>query len=110
MPRETDAAILDSARVNRSRLNLALERGSTPGRSRPIGPRALASLVVAALVCAGCVGWSYISTHLDSLRLNGSSSVPGPIPVEPSQAPPTVLEEPDPDETPMAEDSFEGQP
>ena len=36
MPRETDAAILDSARVNRSRLNLALERGSTPGRSRPI--------------------------------------------------------------------------
>ncbi len=68
MPREDEAAILDSARVHHSRLTQALERGSGAGRSRPVPVRMVASLVIAALACAGCVGYSFISTHLDSIR------------------------------------------
>ena len=45
MARDTDAAILDTARVRRSRLMSALERGSASGRTRAIGPRLLGSLV-----------------------------------------------------------------
>ena len=51
MARDTDAAILDTARVRRSRLMSALERGSASGRTRAIGPRLLGSLVVAAICC-----------------------------------------------------------
>ena len=68
MPRDTDSAILDAARVRRTRLISALERGSAPGRPRRTAPLVLASLVIAALICAGCVGYSYISTHMSSLR------------------------------------------
>lgn len=84
MPREDEAAILDSARVHHSRLTHALERGSGAGRSRPVSVRMVASLVIAALACAGCVGYSFISTHLDSIRQT-RTSVPG-IPVQPAQS------------------------
>ena len=45
MARGADATILDTARVRRSRLMSALERGSASGRTRAIGPRLLGSLV-----------------------------------------------------------------
>ncbi|WP_276780934.1 hypothetical protein [Actinomyces gerencseriae] len=76
MARDTDAAILDTARVRRSRLMSALERGSASGRTRAIGPRLLGSLVVAAICCTACVGYSFVSTHLDSLR-RGMGTAPG---------------------------------
>lgn len=68
MPRDTDSAVLDATRVHRERLLSALERGSMPGRSRKVFPKALASLVVAALMCAACVGYSFVSTHLPATR------------------------------------------
>ena len=74
MPREDEAAILDSARVHHSRLTQALERGSSAGRSRPVPSRMVASLVIAALACAGCVGYSFVSTHLDSIRQTRTST------------------------------------
>ena len=84
MPREDEAAILDSARVHHSRLTQALERGSGTGRSRPVPVRMVASLVIAALACAGCVGYSFVSTHLDSIRQT-RTSVPN-APVQPAQS------------------------
>jgi len=84
MPREDEAAILDSARVHHSRLTQALERGSGTGRSRPVPVCMVASLVIAALACAGCVGYSFVSTHLDSIRQT-RTSVPN-APVQPAQS------------------------
>ncbi|MBE6482777.1 MAG: hypothetical protein E7Z94_10500 [Actinomyces ruminicola] len=75
MPRENEQAVLDSARVHHARLRDALERGRVPGRSRAQAPRLIASLVVAALACSGCVGYAYISTHLDSTRNPSGRSV-----------------------------------
>lgn len=75
MPRENEQAVLDSARVHHARLRDALERGRTPGRSRAQAPRLIASLVVAALACSGCVGYAYISTHLDAIRNTSGGSV-----------------------------------
>ncbi|WP_136194064.1 MULTISPECIES: hypothetical protein [Actinomyces] len=77
MPRENEQAVLDSARVHHARLRDALERGRTPGRSRALGPRLIASLVVAALACSGCVGYAYVSTHLDSIRTTPSTYTDG---------------------------------
>ncbi|MBW3068220.1 MULTISPECIES: hypothetical protein [unclassified Actinomyces] len=94
MPRENEQAVLDSARVHHARLRDALERGRTPGRSRAQAPRLIASLVVAALACSGCVGYAYVSTHLDSIRSTpgGSTSTPtdsatvAPAPPQPTDA------------------------
>ena len=84
MARDTDDAILDSARVRRRRLISALERGSAAGRPRSVLPRLIAALVVAALACAGCVGYSFISTHLDSLTTNRATATPS----DPATSPP----------------------
>ncbi|MDO4901814.1 hypothetical protein [Actinomyces sp.] len=77
MARENEQAVLDSARVHHARLRDALERGRNPGRSRALAPRLIASLVVAALACSGCVGYAYISTHFDS-----SGSTSGEVPTD----------------------------
>lgn len=77
MSRENESAILDSARVHLVRLIDALERGTGPGRTRRTLPRMLASLVLAGLICAACVGYSYVANNLDSLRNpNRSATVP----------------------------------
>ncbi|WP_194949752.1 hypothetical protein [Actinomyces trachealis] len=68
MPRDTDSAVLDATRVHRERLLSALERGSMPGRNRKVFPKVLASLVTAALMCAACVGYSFVSTHLPAAK------------------------------------------
>ncbi|QPL05349.1 MULTISPECIES: hypothetical protein [Actinomyces] len=88
MARDTDAAVLDSARVRHRRLASALERGSAPGRPRPVLPRLIASLIVAALACAGCVGYSFITTHLDSLATTGTTGTTS----APSDSPAPELE------------------
>lgn len=88
MARDTDDAILDSARVRRRRLTSALERGSTHGQPRSVLPRLLASLVVAALASAGCVGYSFVTTHLSSLARGGAASNPSDSPTPPAQEQP----------------------
>ncbi|WP_127841336.1 hypothetical protein [Actinomyces wuliandei] len=89
MPRENESAVLDSARVHLTRLTDALERGTGPGRSRRTLPRLIASLVVASLSCAGCVGYSYVSNNLDSLRRTTTTTTDGTSPEAPSPAPDT---------------------
>ncbi|WP_146752379.1 MULTISPECIES: hypothetical protein [unclassified Actinomyces] len=95
MPRENEQAVLDSARVHHARLRDALERGRRPGRSRAQAPRLIASLVVAALACSGCVGYSYISTHLDSIRnTSGGSTSTDSATVAPSPEPTDAAAQP----------------
>ncbi|ARD42543.1 hypothetical protein [Actinomyces gaoshouyii] len=68
MPRDNDSAILESAKVHHARLRIALLRGRSSTAVRRTAPPMIGSLVVAALISAGCVGYGYLSTHLDTIR------------------------------------------
>ncbi|WP_366180810.1 hypothetical protein ABXS69_01230 [Actinomyces timonensis] len=68
MPRDNDSAILESAKVHHARLRIALLRGRSSMKVRRTVSAMIGSLVVAALIGAGCVGYGYLSTHLDSIR------------------------------------------
>jgi uncharacterized protein HemX len=64
--RDYDAQLLESVAVRRQRLNDALLHGSlrTRRRTNDNTRRALAGAVVAAVLCAGCVGWSFLQDQL----------------------------------------------
>lgn len=96
MPRDNDSAILESAKVHHTRLRIALLRGRSSTTVRRTVPAMIGSLVVAALISAGCVGYGYLSTHLDSIRNPSgtrgtptSEATPYATP-EPVQAPVTL--------------------
>lgn len=66
MPRELDEQLLESVSVRRRRLVDALLWGAArQQRAMPdnVG-RLLAGVVLAALLCAGCVGWSFLRDAL----------------------------------------------
>ena len=66
MSRDLDAQLLESVAVRRRRLRDALLRGRLRTRrsvSDNLG-RLLVGAGVAAVLCAGCVGWSFLSTAL----------------------------------------------
>ncbi len=66
MARDFDAQLLESVAVRRRRLRDALLWGSL--RTRRSAPevlgRLLAGAAVAAVLCAGCVGWSFLQDQL----------------------------------------------
>ena len=66
MARDFDAQLLESVAVRRRRLRDALLWGSL--RTRRSAPEILTRLiigaVVAAVLCAGCVGWSFLQEQL----------------------------------------------
>jgi redox-regulated HSP33 family molecular chaperone len=64
--RDFDAQLLESVAVRRRRLRDAVLWGSLrTRRSAPeIVTRLLAGAVVAAVMCAGCVGWSFLREQL----------------------------------------------
>lgn len=68
MARDSDAVLLESVRVHRSRLRGAFlhgdlgDRRTTPDNVR----RFIGSTVVAAVLCAGCAGWSFVQANLSS--------------------------------------------
>ena len=66
MSRDFDAQLLESVAVRRRRLRDALLWGSLrTRRSAPeIVTRLLAGAAVAAVLCAGCVGWSFLQQQL----------------------------------------------
>jgi hypothetical protein len=68
--RDYDAQLLESVAVRRQRLNDALLHGSLRTRRRVSDNlrRAVAGAVVAAVLCAGCVGWSFLQRQLDQQR------------------------------------------
>ncbi|MFF3686215.1 hypothetical protein [Streptomyces sp. NPDC002187] len=78
-----DSQLLESVSVRRRRLRDALLFG-TQRQRRSVDERlgkAFAGVVIAAVLCAGCVGWSFVSN-----RLMGSSG-PYTAPVQPSPSP-----------------------
>lgn len=66
MSRDFDAQLLESVAVRRRRLRDALLWGSLrTRRSAPeIVTRLIVGAVVAAVLCAGCVGWSFLQEQL----------------------------------------------
>ena len=83
MERDYDAQLLESVAVRRQRLSDALLHGSLRTRRRAGDNlrRAFAGAVVAAVLCAGCVGWSFLQRQLDvqqQRRLVPSTHVPAP--------------------------------
>ena len=83
MERDYDAQLLESVAVRRQRLSDALLHGSLRTRRRAGDNlrRAFAGAVVAAVLCTGCVGWSFLQRQLDQQqqrRLVPSTLVPAP--------------------------------
>jgi hypothetical protein len=68
--RDYDTQLLESVAVRRQRLNDALLHGSLRTRRRAGDNfrRSVAGAVVAAVLCAGCVGWSFLQRQLDQQR------------------------------------------
>jgi hypothetical protein len=64
--RDYDTQLLESVAVRRRRLRGALLRGSLHARRATNDNlrRALAGALLAAVICAGCVGWSFLSGQL----------------------------------------------
>ncbi|MEV0225235.1 hypothetical protein [Streptomyces sp. NPDC050704] len=79
-----DSQLLESVSVRRRRLRDALLFGAQRQR-RALDERlgkVFTGVVIAAVLCAGCVGWSFISNRLIGQSPYGSSS-----PVQPSSSP-----------------------
>uniref|UniRef100_A0AAU2V293 Uncharacterized protein n=1 Tax=Streptomyces sp. NBC_00003 TaxID=2903608 RepID=A0AAU2V293_9ACTN len=88
-----DSQLLESVSVRRRRLRDALLFGGQRGR-RSVDERLgklFAGIVIAAVLCAGCVGWSFISHKLIGKSPYGTSvqptSVSSPNPSSPASSP-----------------------
>jgi hypothetical protein len=64
--RDYDTHLLESVAVRRQRLHDALLHGSLRTRRRTNDnlKRAIGGAVLAAVLCAGCVGWAFLSNQL----------------------------------------------
>ncbi|WP_419994485.1 hypothetical protein [Streptomyces boninensis] len=87
MAQDYDSQLLESVAVRRRRLRDAVLFGELRGRrtlDERLG-RAFVGIVIAAVLCAGCVGWSFISHRL--MGKNGPFNSPTqqqtPSPVQP---------------------------
>ncbi|MDX6331350.1 MAG: hypothetical protein QOI83_3733 [Streptomycetaceae bacterium] len=72
MARDFDSQLLESVAVRRRRLRDALLYGSMRARrttDENLG-KVFAGIALAAVLCAGCVGWSFVSHRL----MHGQSS------------------------------------
>ncbi|MFF3691730.1 hypothetical protein [Streptomyces sp. NPDC002221] len=84
-----DSQLLESVSVRRRRLRDALLFGGQRGR-RSVDERLgklFAGIVIAAVLCAGCVGWSFISHKLIGKSPYGTSVQPTSMPSSMSSPP-----------------------
>jgi hypothetical protein len=68
MARDYDTQLLESVAVRRQRLADALLHGSLRARRKASNNnlrRAVAGAVLGAVLCAGCIGWSFLQDQLD---------------------------------------------
>lgn len=66
MPREYNSQVIESVSVRRQRLRDAVLFGADRARQgidEGVG-KLFAGVVLAALICAGCVGWSFVDREL----------------------------------------------
>jgi hypothetical protein len=92
MARDYDAQLLESVAVRRRRLRDALTWGRLRTR-RTISDnvmRFVIGLVVAALCCAGCVGWSFLQKTLADQAKQAKSETAVVRLVDPDRATTTV--------------------
>jgi hypothetical protein len=70
MARDPDAILLESVKVHRGRLRAAFLHGDLRDRrtTNDNVRRFVGSTVIAALVCAGCAGYSFVQANSGSLR------------------------------------------
>ncbi|MFI6049561.1 hypothetical protein ACIBCO_05630 [Streptomyces violascens] len=83
-----DSQLLESVSVRRRRLRDALLFGGQRGR-RSVDERLgklFAGIVIAAVLCAGCVGWSFISHKLIGKTPYGTSVQPTSAPSSPTSS------------------------
>lgn len=85
MSKHEDQALLEAVRTHRERLRGAFLFGSLGTRrsSATLVNRLVASVVLAAVACAGCVGVSFVSSVLEQQKAR--SSVVG---TQPASSPP----------------------
>ncbi|MFE4863041.1 hypothetical protein [Streptomyces sp. NPDC056670] len=86
-----DSQLLESVSVRRRRLRDALLFGGQRGR-RSVDERLgklFAGIVIAAVLCAGCVGWSFISHKLIGKTPYGTSVQPTSTPSSQASSPPS---------------------
>ncbi len=78
MARDPDAILLESVKVHRGRLRAAFLHGDLRDRrtTNDNVRRFIGSTVIAALVCAGCAGYSFVQANSGSLRGGIGTSVP----------------------------------
>lgn len=76
MSREADIALIESVKLQRSRLSAALLfGGSQQRRALPNDRRRIMiSIVVAAAICAGCVGVSFVTDLIASMSSDSGST------------------------------------
>jgi hypothetical protein len=81
MAREYDSQLLESVSVRRRRLRDAVLYGAQRGRrSADEGwGKVFAGIVIAAVLCAGCVGWSFVSGKIGTSGSVGVTQTPAPV-------------------------------
>ncbi|MGQ4383726.1 hypothetical protein [Streptomyces sp. SAS_270] len=87
-----DSQLLESVSVRRRRLRDALLFGAQRQR-RTVDERLgklVAGVVIAAVLCAGCVGWSFVSHRLIGKSAYGSSVPSSPPPAPSASASPSA--------------------
>lgn len=89
MPHEYDQQLLEAVRVRRERLAAALLYGANPQRrAAPAGLRSLlAGLTLAAVIAAGCVGFSFVVSLLPQLARPSA----GPVSAQPAASAPALF-------------------
>lgn len=70
MPRDSDAILLESVRVHRARMRASFLHGDLRARraTNDNVRRFVGSVVLAAVLCAGCAGYSFVKANAGSLR------------------------------------------
>ena len=87
MPLSHDTILLETVRTRRLRLRSALLHGG-PAQRRAVEDnvrRVVGSLVAAAVLCAGCVGFAVVTSLLPART--GGSSIVGPRPAATTPGP-----------------------
>ena len=94
MPSDRDAILLESVRVHRARLRAAFLHGELLHRRRTTDNVRgfVASTVLAAVLCAGCAGVSFLQANVGSLR--GGTQVRDTSPLPSTSAPSSTTQPP----------------
>lgn len=92
MPRDSDSVLLESVATRRARLRSAFLHGDMVGRRTTSDNirRFIGSIVIAAVVCAGCAGYSFVKANAGSMRGGSQGTTvqpPSPTSSAPSDSP-----------------------